>query len=89
MLRLVRNALKVARSPLSRRVALAVFVGIILIEAAILFPSYLRRESHLLKELEDKGRLVAVTAIKGLTSHDLHDLVPGRVHGDQLSSAVV
>ena len=74
MLTLVRNALKVVRSPLSRRVALAVFVGIIVIEAAILLPSYLRRENHLLTELEQKGQLIAVNAIKGVSSHHVGDI---------------
>lgn len=81
MLRLVRNAFKVARSPLSRRVAMSVFAGIIAIEAAILLPSYLRRKNHLLNELEEKGRIVAVNAIKGTNGHNPRDMLAAMHHG--------
>ena len=49
---LLRNAQQIIKSPICQRLALAVFLGIIVIEAIILLPSYLRRESGLLAELE-------------------------------------
>jgi len=43
------------RSPLAVRVALAVFVSIMVVEALILLPSYLRQEERLLEDLRRVG----------------------------------
>jgi len=43
------------RSPLAVRVALAVFVSIMVVEAIILFPSYRRQEERLLEDLRRVG----------------------------------
>ncbi len=43
------------RSPLAVRVTLAVFVSIMIVEAVILLPSYLRQEEHLLEDLRSAG----------------------------------
>ncbi|MGB0684051.1 MAG: response regulator [Magnetovibrionaceae bacterium] len=44
------------RSSLSRRIALAVFAGIVVIEIIILFPSYSNRETEQLAAMEEKAR---------------------------------
>lgn len=63
---LFRNTQQIIRSPICRRLALAVFLGIIVIEAVILLPSYLRREADLLSELERNGFRIASTAVSAL-----------------------
>lgn len=60
------NARMIVTSPICRRLAAAVFVGILLIEAVILLPSYLNRERDLLLSLEKDGFAVASTAIRAL-----------------------
>lgn len=56
----------IVRSPICRRLAVVVFLGILLIEAVILLPSYLNRERDLLLSLEKDGFIVATTVIKAL-----------------------
>lgn len=63
---LSRNAQMIVRSPICRRLAIVVFLGILLIEAVILLPSYLNRERDLLLSLEKDGFIVASTLIKAL-----------------------
>jgi signal transduction histidine kinase/CheY-like chemotaxis protein len=63
---LFRNAKQIVLSPICRRLALVVFLGIVLIEAVILLPSYLQRESRLLAELEQNGFRIASTAVNAL-----------------------
>ena len=65
---LLRHARQIVLSPICRRLALVVFLGIVLIEAVILLPSYLQRESGLLAELERNGFRIASTAVKALGS---------------------
>ncbi len=50
------------RSRLCRTVALTVFVSILIIEAIVLVPSYLRYETDLLDRLEDAGMTAAIAA---------------------------
>lgn len=57
----------IVRSPICRRLALVVFLGILLIEAVILLPSYLNRERDLLSSLEKDGFAAASTVIKALS----------------------
>ncbi|MGB0670129.1 MAG: hypothetical protein ACPGNT_01425, partial [Rhodospirillales bacterium] len=57
------------RSPLSWRVAFAVFIGIILIEVVVLIPSSLRKEGELLSAIEDQ----ALTAMLGVFSSQIDD----------------
>lgn len=66
MIELIRNAAQIIRSPICQRLALSVFLGIIAIEAVILLPSYLRRESGLIAELERDGFRIASTTITAL-----------------------
>lgn len=66
MTEIIRNAVQIVGSPICRRLALAVFLGIITIEAVILFPSYLQRESGLLAELERDGFRIASTTVSAL-----------------------
>ena len=76
---LFRHANHIILSPICRRLALVVFLGIVLIEAVILLPSYLQRESGLLAELERNGFRIASTTVKALGSgmdisvHDRRD----------------
>ncbi len=71
---LLRNAQQIIKSPICQRLALAVFLGIIVIEAIILLPSYLRRESGLLAELERNGFRIAKTAVSALgTGMDMEE----------------
>lgn len=65
--RIFRNALMIVQSPICRRLALVVFLGILLIEAVIILPSYLNRERDLLLSLEKDGFAVASTAITALS----------------------
>lgn len=58
--------MQLVKSPICRRLALAVFLGIMVIEAVILLPSYLRRESDLLASLERDGYRIASTTISAL-----------------------
>lgn len=67
MTELIRNAAKIAGSPICRRLALAVFLGILTIEAIILLPSYLRRESDLVAEMERVGFRLASAAVKAFS----------------------
>lgn len=63
----LRNARMIVTSPICGRLAAVVFVGIVLIEAIILLPSYLNRERDLLLSLEKDGFAVASTAIRALS----------------------
>lgn len=65
--KIARNAQMIVRSPICRRLAVVVFLGILLIEAVILLPSYLSRERNLLSNLEKDGLAVASTVIKALS----------------------
>ncbi|MFT5487315.1 MAG: signal transduction histidine kinase/ActR/RegA family two-component response regulator [Alphaproteobacteria bacterium] len=65
--KIIRNAQMIVRSPICRRLAVVVFLGILLIEAVIILPSYLNRERDLLLSLEKDGLVVATTAIKSLS----------------------
>jgi signal transduction histidine kinase/ActR/RegA family two-component response regulator len=64
MAKIFRQLGKLAVSPLCRRLALAVFLGIIAIEAAILLPSYLKREGDLLAELERNAYRLGVAMLR-------------------------
>lgn len=66
--RLSRSAQMIIRSPICQRMAVAVFLGIMLIEAIILLPSYLNRERDLLASLEKDGFVVASTVVKALSA---------------------
>ncbi len=60
------------QSPLCRHVTVAVFLGIVVIEAIILLPSYWRRESEFLTQLEREsvqaaGVLLSAEAVSGLS----------------------
>ena len=61
------NVKMIARSPICRRLAVVVFVSILLIEAVILRPSYLNRERDLLASLEKDGFVVSSTLVKALS----------------------
>lgn len=51
------------RSPLCRHVTIAVFLGIVVIEAIILLPSYWSREAEFLDRLEHEGIQAAVVSL--------------------------
>jgi sigma-B regulation protein RsbU (phosphoserine phosphatase) len=59
-------------SPLSRRIVFYVFVSVIVIEAIILIPSYLRREQELLSQLHDIAD-AQVNVIMNMAPADLRD----------------
>ena len=70
------------RSPLCRTVALTVFVSILIIEAIVLVPSYLRYESDLLDRLEDAGMTAAIAAFGPRAHASKRDLLlTGRLLG--------
>lgn len=64
MANIFRQLGKLAVSPLCRRLALAVFLGIIAIEAVILMPSYVKREGDLLAELERNAYRLGAAMLK-------------------------
>ncbi len=65
--RILHNVKMIAQSPICRRLAVVVFVSILLIEAVILRPSYLNRERDLLTSLEKDGFVVSSTLVKALS----------------------
>ena len=65
--RILHNVKMIAQSPICRRLAVVVFVSILLIEAVILRPSYLNRERDLLTSLEKDGFVVSSTLVKVLS----------------------
>jgi PAS domain S-box-containing protein len=58
------------RSPLCHRMTVAVFQGIVVIEAIILLPSYWRRESEFLARLEHEGTQAATVLLSAATSSE-------------------
>lgn len=72
-----RSAQMIVRSPICRRLAVIVFLGILLIEAVILLPSYLNRERDLLSSLEKDGFAVASSVVNALSGEMT---MPGMKH---------
>ena len=65
MLGWVKSLSVLFRSPLCRRITIVVFLSIIVIEIAILIPSYWRQEARLLTVLEEHARVVVASAYDG------------------------
>ena len=63
------------RSPLCRTVVLTVLLSILVIEAVVLVPSYLRYESELLNRLEDAGKAAAIAAFSPRAHAGTYDLM--------------
>ena len=63
MLNWVKNLSVLIRSPLCRHVTIAVFLSIVVIETAILVPSYWRQEARLLADLEAHARIAIVSTL--------------------------
>ena len=73
------------RSRLARKVALVTFFGIVCIEAAILFPSYLQLEKQLMERLEDEGSQ-AVSVAFAAPRDGRERLPPATLLGNLLSA---
>ncbi|MBB1487677.1 hybrid sensor histidine kinase/response regulator [Oceanospirillum sediminis] len=64
MLTFVRSFVEMYKSPLASRVVFGVFLGIIVIEAIILIPSYNKKERDLLLDIESRTRLITETLMR-------------------------
>ena len=85
---LIESMRMLARSPLARNVALVTFFGIVIIEVAILFPSYRQLEKQLIERLEDEGRQ-AVSLVFAAPRDGRESLPPAALLGHLVSAARV
>lgn len=68
----ISSALKLLRSRLSRRIAGFIFMSLVAIEIVLLVPSYLRRESELLDQIEDVSEAMVKTTVR-LAQEGMYD----------------
>lgn len=74
MLSFLRRFRDMYKSPLVSRVVLGVFIGIIVIEAIILIPSYNKKERDLLIDIENRATLITETLMQ-LSEYELPERI--------------